>query len=241
MLDFIICDNDKWIVTEVEKIIHSVMINNNHKYQIHSFYDYDDKFDNITNQKSENKIYILDIEVNGKTGIDMAREIRAKDQLAHIIFLSQYENKYKDGIFQSTIRYFAFVNKSDLPLLKTRIEELLKELKKINVVCFDDRGDLYTLKKESILFVTTNKRKSRIVTDYDHFDVNKTLKELQDLLGSSFIKTKNSYLINKKRVLMYSLKERTITFDNHQKESAISKKYTKETFYNFMTNEEKII
>ena len=44
MLEFIVCDNNKNIVSKVSNIIDSLMMKNNTNYKIRKFYDYDDEF-----------------------------------------------------------------------------------------------------------------------------------------------------------------------------------------------------
>lgn len=236
-MDFILCDDLAYILEEEKRILEKVMFQTNYKYQIHLFQKYDQKFMEMTNKKNCLKIYILDIEVNGISGIDIARQIRQKDNTAIIIFLSQYERKYKDIIFQATIRYYQFINKRNMASLGPCIEQLIKEIKTTNILAFDQKGEVYTIRESSILFITTNKhlRKTIIATDYDDFYVTKTLNELQELLTNDFIRTHNSYIVNRKRVIHYSFKKKTITLDNHVVlKNAISRRISKEDIYHFI-------
>ena len=79
MLEFIVCDNNKNIVSKVSNIIDSLMMKNNTNYKIRKFYDYDDEFMEKMGEIGINKVYILDIQVNDKSGIDIARKIREED------------------------------------------------------------------------------------------------------------------------------------------------------------------
>ena len=85
MINIIICDDNKKDLTRISKIVKSFF--NNIEYKLHLFNDYDDNFNFIVNSNLENKIYILDIEVNERSGIDAARYIRNKDYKSYIIFL----------------------------------------------------------------------------------------------------------------------------------------------------------
>ena len=90
MVNFIVCDNNKHIVTNVVNVINSTMMNNNLQYKILPYLDYNEEFHKQVSAKKSNTIYILDIEVNGNSGIDIAREIRKIDDRSIIIFLSKY-------------------------------------------------------------------------------------------------------------------------------------------------------
>ena len=89
MVNFIVCDNNKHIVTNVVSVINSTMMNNNLQYKIYTYLDYNEEFHKQVSAKKSNTIYILDIEVNGNSGIDIAREIRKIDDRSIIIFLSK--------------------------------------------------------------------------------------------------------------------------------------------------------
>lgn len=236
-MEFILCDDSNDMLQQEKALIEKVMFRTNYKYHIHTFSHYNQKFMEMTNKNQCFKIYILDIEVNGVSGIDVARSIRQKDNTAIIIFVSQYEQKYKDVIFQATIRYYQFINKNKLETLPICIEELMKEIKATKVLAFDQKGELYTINEASILYITTNKylRKTIIVTDYDQFYVTKSLNELQKLLSTDFIRTHNSYIVNCNRAIHYSFKKKTITLDNQEiLKKAISRKISKEDIYNII-------
>ena len=76
MINFIVCDDNKNILNKVKKIIENTMMNNDVGYEIHLFSDYDAKFLELVKEKIPNKIYILDIETQTKSEIDIARIIR---------------------------------------------------------------------------------------------------------------------------------------------------------------------
>ena len=90
MIEFIICDDNKKILNNVEKIINSYMMKNERKYNVIKFLDYDDKFLELLKNKERFRIYILDVETPSYSGIDIARMIRKNDLSSIIIFLTSH-------------------------------------------------------------------------------------------------------------------------------------------------------
>ncbi|MBS7021287.1 MAG: response regulator, partial [Firmicutes bacterium] len=110
MINFIVCDNNEKIVENVVKVIDKVMIKNNIAYKNHKFVDYNQEFMSEMKQHGTNKIYILDIEVNNKSGIDIARMIRKDDLNSAIIFLTSH-NELAECVVTNVIMPLGFVCK----------------------------------------------------------------------------------------------------------------------------------
>ena len=77
MLQFIIFDDNKLIREKVSKVITKLMLPTDIEYQTKEFSQYDKSFSQFIEKRRE-KIYILDIEVNSFSGLDVARKIREK-------------------------------------------------------------------------------------------------------------------------------------------------------------------
>ena len=78
MLNFIIYDDEKQFLQKNKQIIDNCMMNYDYDYKCYSFDEYNEKFENIVKNKSEFKIYLLDIEGKNKSGLDIVRQIREK-------------------------------------------------------------------------------------------------------------------------------------------------------------------
>ena len=60
-------------------------------YNIYSFEKYNLNMKNIIKTPADTKIYILDLELPGKTGMDIAKEIRKEDWDSIIIILTSHD------------------------------------------------------------------------------------------------------------------------------------------------------
>ena len=89
-MNFIIYEDEVRFRDIYKKVIMKLMGHNNFYYNIIEFKSFNDKLHQELQKIENNKIYILDIEVEGKTGIELAREIR---KLGDDIWAC-----YKDGV-----------------------------------------------------------------------------------------------------------------------------------------------
>ena len=71
-----------WIQITLQKnidIINSVMFKNNINYRVYSFSSFSEELKELMNSNIGQIIYILDIELEDASGLDIASEIRKKD------------------------------------------------------------------------------------------------------------------------------------------------------------------
>lgn len=80
MIKFIIVEDEvKWS-NEYKRIINDVFFKSNKEYEINSFEKYNNELKNIIHDNSEQKIYLMDLDLDSKhTGMDILREIRDVD------------------------------------------------------------------------------------------------------------------------------------------------------------------
>lgn len=228
MVNFIICDDQSEMRLNILDVVERFMISKSLEYRTHLFDDYDDEFISIINKKLPFKIYILDIEAPTRTGIDIARIIRHKDEDSAIIFITGHE-ELGSRLLSKDITFLAFINKFDdyRSRLQLNIGKAISTLEKKKSLRFEDHGTLYVLPFHDILYVTKDSltRKSVIVTEYNEFKVNKPLTYFQDLLDDSFIQTHRACLINKGRIRCIHKKNHLVVFDNGMKVDLISTRF----------------
>ena len=231
MVNFIVCDNNKHIVTNVVNVIHSTMMNNNLQYKIFPHLDYNEGFHKQASAKKSNTIYILDIEVNGNSGIDIAREIRKIDDHSIIIFLSKYNN-LMETILTDNIMPLTFISK------QSNYQEKLNQAIRKSLSIFNNRGHLKIIEKsvsyqiplKDILYITHDsvERKSIIMTEYNDFKVNKSLTELFAMLPNTFKYSHRACIVNTERITKAEIHKMLIHFDEGTVLSLFSNTYKKE-------------
>ncbi len=110
MINFIVCEDNKIILQKNIDIINKTMFKNNINYRIYQFTDYTSNLDEIIKSDMDNKVYLLDIELNNSSGIDIARDIRQKDTESIIILATTYV-EYLPHTLKNKLMLFDYLSK----------------------------------------------------------------------------------------------------------------------------------
>lgn len=231
MINVIVCDDDNKYLKKVVENVKKFMDGKKLNYKIHEYMDYDNKFINMLKDEIPNKIFILDIETPSRSGIDVARIIRRIDVESPIIFLTGHE-ELGNIILSKVMNFVSFINKFDE--VKEKLNEslnlALKILNKKQILKFSDRGSIYTIEYNKILYITTDTvaRKTIIVTSKHEYKTNYTLTQMLSILTSDFVQTHKSCIVNKTRVTQINKNNNKIIFDTGLEIDMLSTKYKKE-------------
>ena len=112
MINFIVCEDNKIILQKNVDIINKTMFNNNLNYRVYQFTSYTNDLKKIIKENQDIKIYILDIELDNISGIDIARQIRENDSKSIIIISTTYV-EYLPYTLKNKLMLFGFVSKFD--------------------------------------------------------------------------------------------------------------------------------
>lgn len=231
MVNFIVCDDNKEVCRSVSNVIDKIMMKNKYIYKTYVFHDYDKSFFKLMNSHITNKVYILDIEAPSASGIDIARRIRSTDINSILIFLTSH-NELGPMLLQDELMFLTFICKfnDQESRLESAIERALTMLGNKQVIRFEDKGAIYTIGLNDILYITHDSidRKSIIVTDESEYKINKSLSELKELLDDRFEQTHRACVTNMKRVRVIDKKRKTIVFDSGKEINLLSNSYKKD-------------
>ena len=228
MLDFIICDDDKYFLNIVERIINSFMLKKNIIYKITKFTDYNKNFIEYISKNDNKKIYVLDIEMPSRSGVVISSFIRKNDYKSPIIFLTGHEELGQMLLHKDTM-FLSFINKFD-EFEKKLINSILKSLNILDLspyLSFNEGNMKLVLSYDKILYLSKEKngRKTLIVTSNNYYYVNDSLKDLYSILDSSFVRTHRACIVNMKNVEKIDYKNKEIIFKCGKKINLISRKY----------------
>jgi two-component system LytT family response regulator/two-component system response regulator LytT len=143
-------------------------------------------------------VVFLDIHLNDKNGVDIAREIRKRHKDIHIVFATAYDNYAVNAFNLDAVDYIL------KPFEDERIAETVERLKNrvkprhlsgVITVWKNDR--MIVLSHEDVVYCYTLENKTVIKSFKGEFVSNLTLAGLeQKLKGYSFFRTHKSYLVN---------------------------------------------
>lgn len=170
------------------------------------------------------QIYLLDIEMPGMVGLEVAKKIREMDKRAIIIFVTAY-SEYVFSSFE--VQPFRFVNK---PIEKNKIENVIQAAvnyiytSKKYIFISVDRAKIQ-LCCENIMYFEGDKRKINIYTIDDEYSFYARMAEIEDMVDNSwFVRIHASYIINMDYVKAIYIDEIVLNNGIHL---PISKKYHK--------------
>lgn len=156
------------------------------------------KFRNIPGKK----IYIMDIEVPGKSGLDLARNIRKSgDWMSPLIVITSYAHLRNTG-FTSKVLMLDFICKRE-PVEKRLIETLdviYEIVNDFNNYTFQHNGEVFHVPYDDVCYFEKdlNDNYTFLYTKYNCYKINESIiqigKKLED--NPHFFKTHRSCIIN---------------------------------------------
>lgn len=231
MINFIVCDDNSDVVKKVSGILSKIMLPTDIEYSIIEFTKFNNEFKTIMNSNVAKKIYILDVDVHGISGIDISRKIREKDWDSIIILISAYyEHSYT--AFRNRLLILDFIPKFD------NFDKKLIECIKLSLNIFENKTSLSLTINNSLVKIDYNdilyivkdeeKRKTIINTAYKKYETTMSLVKVEEKLNADFIRTHRACIVNKNNIKTIDCKENKIIFKNKEYTFLLSRKKKKE-------------
>lgn len=229
MIKFIIVDDEEQWLKEFERVVNEVAFKSEKEYEIYTFKKYDDSLKKIINDNSEQKIFLMDLELDIKhPGIEILREIRENDWDSEIIVLTNHDRMF-ETVHKEIYKTFDFIEKFD-----DFENRLKKDLKKIVNKKYDNGKFIYNTRKISLqiflkdilyIYRDTVDRKLIIKTSNNEFIVNLSINEILNMLDNRFKQCHRSCIINEDRVTEKNYVNGYFITDTGEQVDMLSKKY----------------
>lgn len=232
-----ICDDDTLALSAIKGIVSQIF------YEADCITDIDafsrpPEFMNAVKAK-QYQLILLDIDMKGSDGIDLAARIRASNNPAEILFVSNCENRVFDS-FQ--INPLGFVRKSNFfddmsKYVKKYIKQLNRTPKTLPVQCgttiknlpFDDIIYIEGALSKQHVFVSAKK---------SYYTISSSMKNLENFLNPfGFIRIHNGYLVNAKYISEINAKDVTLKNGTILPVSRGKLQETRESFLKIMRSE----
>lgn len=221
-MNFIIYEDENKYIEKYKKIIRKLLGPLDLNYKIIEIKEYNESSKDIINNTEGSKIYILDIEVAGKNGLDLARRIRKTgDWTSPIIIVTSHE-EFKNVGYTAKILMLNFISKCKE--LENQLIETLKVALEINLsnksLCYTNKGETYRIPYKDILYIekSLNDNICNIITKNNNYFIRKTIIELEKILSDdiAFIKTHRSCIVNIRNIKSVDFEKNTIFFENNK-------------------------
>lgn len=222
MINFVLYEDGKEMRERYKKIILKLIGPNDNNFKIIEIDKYNQEAEKKLSNIVGNKIYLLDVEVPGKSGLDLARKIRNdRDWDSQIIVITSHE-QYSNIGYTSKLLMLDFISKY------SNIEKELKETLGVAVgiftkqksITFTLNGELYKIPYNQILYIekSLNNNNCKIVTNDGEYFTRDTIQHLEEILSNDqrFMKTHRSCIVNLSNVSSIDLANNIIFFPNKQ-------------------------
>jgi len=221
MINFIIYEDEEYFCNLYKDIIHKFMGPSDDNYKIYQFYEYNEELMNFIRNLSGQNVYILDIDVKGMSGLDLARKIREckKTFEDQIIIATAYQDLVENA-YHKKILMVDFISKFDsledkLILCFREIYETFNENKYLS---FKQDGEIIRIPYKDILFIEKDKFEDclYIETIDDKVKYNGSIAKIEKLLGDDkrFFKTHRSCIVNLFKITKLNTSIPTIWFNS---------------------------
>ena len=151
-------------------------------------------------------LVFLDIQMEGISGMEAARALRAKREDTILIFVTGSKEYVLDAFDVSAFHYLL------KPLIKEKLDEVLKrallevnrrKMQEKRWLLIRTRNQSYNLDQSSIFYLESRGKKVEIHTAGETIEAYASISKLEEQLGSGFYRCHRGYLVNLKYISEY--------------------------------------
>ena len=213
IINIAICDDEKIQVDLIEKYVRCWASNNNRLVHIETFYNAE-SFEFKWSMDKKYDILLLDIEMPGKNGIELAKQIRTEDDIIDIIFITAISDYIAEGYDVSALNYLI------KPIKETKLYECLdKAMEKIpkeeKTIIINENGENHRIIQSDILYIESVGHFLEIHTVDKKYTIRKNIGDMErELEKNILMKCHRSYIVGLKYIR--KIGKTDILLDNNQ-------------------------
>lgn len=194
MLNFVLCDDNSNILNRLEKMVESVLINNNLSGQVvFSTTNPDNFLTYIEHQPFD--VVILDIDLKSNlSGMDLANIIRKRNKKAYIIFTTAH---LEYTMVAYKYKTFDFLAK---PITTERLEEtllrLFEDVSTYKNTFFKVNNKNGYINSNDIFFIQKQGKKAIFKTSSGDYVLTSSFSDILSRLPDHFVRCHKSFIVN---------------------------------------------
>jgi len=221
MVNCIIYEDNLEMQVLYKDVVYSYFLSKKQKVKFYIFDKYQNNLETKLCKINDKKIFILDVEVPGKSGLDLARNIRKEgDWKSPMIIVTTHEH-LKNATFTSRMLMLDFISKKE-SLIK-RLQEALKISEDIFNIkdnyTFQYNGELHHVNYHDILSFEKdlNDNYTFLYTKSGFYKIKESITKIEkELINDKyFLKIHRSCIINIENITQLNLKDNTLYLQNY--------------------------
>ncbi len=179
-------------------------------------------------QKEAFDAVIFDIDIDEKSGIDLARVYRKYNPKGFVVFITSYSSYAFDAFQVDALKYLIKPIQTEdfeslLTLIKSKIEaQMFVENHMFKTVAIKVNGEQVLLKQSEIVYIEKIGKKAIFYTLTGTYEVRETIKDIHLRLSEDlFLRSHQGYIINVDRI--YKLERYTLYMGDQKIPIPVSK------------------
>lgn len=193
-----ICDDEPTICNLLKTIASKWAKKKNKRVKIQTFSSAESFLFTYEEDKSFN-VLLLDIEMPGMNGVDLAERIRKDNKSIQIVFITGYMDYISQGYDVEALHYLL------KPIDEDKLFQVLdKACERISlsekVLFIESKGEMVQIPTHSITYAEVDKNYITIHTNEGKFTKKQSLKDLEVELDNGFFRTGRSFLVNLRHI-----------------------------------------
>lgn len=209
MLNCVICDDEPIVCEQLLLHLHQFQEDKGEPLHITIFHSGEEL---LRDYQKNTDLLLLDIQMEGLNGIDVARKVREFDQDVCIIFITTMHHMAIDGY---KVRAFGFLKKPvSYPELRYELQEAAAHIKrtKKRSITLKSRTELKNFPIDDVLYIEVRNHNVWIHSTAGIEEFYIQLKELSaQLQGYGFFSPHASYLVNQRHITRVARETLTLT------------------------------
>jgi DNA-binding LytR/AlgR family response regulator len=195
MYNVALCEDEKVFAEEHERICREILNGLRIEHNITTFGSSTDFLEAFVEEDKRYDLFLLDVLIDEKNGVELAQTIRKQDEGAAIVYITSSPDYWREGFNTRALHYL------EKPLVKERLEELIWDDYKRrfqNVYCLIASGaEQYRVAVKDIVCLETVGRKVAVtLTDQTLHWTGKLPDLLATLPQEQFVLCHQAYAVN---------------------------------------------
>lgn len=202
------------------------------EYKVCKFKEYNEDFHKVIIEPHDTKVYLLDIELTGHDGLEIASEIREQEDNSYIVFVTSHP-EWQNDIFHSRLEAIDYISKRTN--YQDRLEETIRYIlnRKVRNKTFEFSYNhtTYRVLYKDITYIEKDPLVSRCIIHFVNDKpkyVKKSLTSLESELKPLFFRTHKACLVNLDNISKVEYADSIIHFKNGESTPLLSSNNKKE-------------
>ncbi len=216
MLNIAICDDNELDALAARKVIRNTLKNLNKEAEIEYYLNAEDIQNKLLKRKEPLDLLILDIDMPGISGLDLAEKLRANNLKLLIIFLSNHEEFVFKAIEFQPFRYIRKIKlETEMPIAIQSAVKVIAANSDLQITLETDDGNIRIMMSEIMYYETEKRKVAVILKNGKKLVVTKNITEMQEYIqNEKFIMIHRSCVVNVDHV--HNIHDYAVILDNNE-------------------------